>query len=96
MARVLKGGNKGEGKSIFRSGLVVVQFGLALAMIVSTLIVVQQLNYMKNKDIGFNKDQMILIDMNQEANKKFEILKNELKRSSLVYGVTAQWSTTRK
>jgi hypothetical protein len=34
--------------------------------------------------------------MNQEANKKFEILKNELKRSSLVYGVTAQWSTTRK
>jgi len=51
---VLKGGGKGEGKSIFRSSLVVVQFGLALAMIVSTLIVVQQLDFMKNKDIGFN------------------------------------------
>jgi putative ABC transport system permease protein len=89
MARVLKGGNKGEGKSIFRSSLVVVQFGLALAMIVSTLIVVQQLMYMKNKDIGFDKDQMLLVDMNRDANRQFENLKTELKRSPLVLGVTA-------
>jgi putative ABC transport system permease protein len=89
MARVLKGGGRGEGKSIFRSSLVVVQFGLALAMIVSTLIVVQQLNFMKNKDIGFNKDQILLIDMNRDANAKFELLKTELKRSPLIQGVTA-------
>jgi putative ABC transport system permease protein len=89
MARVLKGGGKADDKSIFRSSLVVVQFGLALAMIVSTLIVVQQLRYMKNKDIGFNKDQMLLVDMNRDANAKFEILRTELKRSPLVLGVTA-------
>jgi putative ABC transport system permease protein len=90
MARVLKGGGKGDGgRSVFRSSLVVVQFGLALAMIVSTLIVVQQLSYMKTKDIGFNKDQMMLIDMNQEVNTKFELLRTELKRSPLILGVTA-------
>jgi putative ABC transport system permease protein len=89
MARVLKGGGRGEGKSVFRSTLVVVQFGLALAMIVSTFIVVQQLSYMKNKDIGFEKDQMMLIEMNREANAKFETLKNELQASRLVQGVTA-------
>jgi putative ABC transport system permease protein len=89
MARVLKGGNKGEGRSLFRSGLVVVQFGLALAMIVSTLIVVQQLSYMKNADIGFNKDQIMLVDMNQEANKKFETIKQELLKNSVIKGVTA-------
>lgn len=89
LARVIKGGNKVEGKSIFRSGLVVVQFGLALAMIVSTLIVLQQLYYMKNKDIGFKKDQMMLIGMNKEANDKFETMKQELLRSKLVQGVTA-------
>lgn len=89
MARVLKGGSKGEGKSVFRSGLVVIQFGLALAMIVSTLIVIQQLNFMKNKDIGFNKDQMMLVDMNREVNEKFETMRTELKRSPLVLGVTA-------
>lgn len=89
MARVLKGGGKGDGRSLFRSSLVVVQFGLALAMIVSTFIVAQQLSYMKNKDIGFDKDQMMLIDMNQEANQKFETLKTELQKSRFVTGVTA-------
>lgn len=89
MARLLKGGGKGEGRSLFRSGLVVVQFGLALAMIVSTLIVVQQLSYMKNADIGFNKDQIMLVDMNREANEKFETMKQELLKNSLVKGVTA-------
>jgi putative ABC transport system permease protein len=68
---------------------VVVQFGLALAMIVSTLIVVQQLSFMKNKDLGFQKDQMMLVDMNGEANEKFELLRTELKRSRLILGVTA-------
>ena len=52
MARVLKGGNKVGGRSIFRSSMVVVQFGLALAMIVSTLIVIQQLSFMQDKSLG--------------------------------------------
>ncbi len=88
-SRVLKGGSRVEGKSIFRSSLVVLQFGLAVAMIVSTLVVLQQLYFMKNTDIGFNKDQMMLVDMNQEVNKKFETLKTELLRSPYVQGVTA-------
>jgi putative ABC transport system permease protein len=87
-SRVLKNGQNG-GRSLFRSSLVVVQFGLALAMIVSTLIVVEQLSYMKDKDLGFNKDQMMLIDMNREANEKFETVRTELKRNTLVRGVTA-------
>ena len=89
MSRVLKGGTKTEGKSVFRSSLVVIQFGLALAMIVSTFIVVQQLSYMKNKNIGFDKSQMMLIDMNGEVNQKFETLKIELQKSPFVQGVTA-------
>jgi putative ABC transport system permease protein len=88
MARVLKG-NKVTGRSLFRSGMVIVQFGLSVAMIVSTLIVMQQLGYMQHKDLGFNKDQMMLVDMNSEANEKFEVLRTELKRSPLVLGVTA-------
>ncbi len=87
MSSALKGG-KGD-KSVFRSSLVIVQFGLALAMIVSTLIVVQQLTYMKSADIGFDKDQMLLVDMNREANQKFDVVKQELLQSPYVLGVTA-------
>jgi len=89
LSRVLKGGNKGEGKSVFRSTLVVVQFGLAIAMMVSTLIVVQQLSFMKESDIGFDKDQMLLVNMNNEANEKFETIKKELQKQSMIRGVTA-------
>jgi putative ABC transport system permease protein len=74
---------------MFRSSLVIVQFGLALAMIVSTLVVVQQLSYMRTADIGFDKDQMLLVDMGGEANEKFETLKQELSGSPYVLGVTA-------
>src|SRR5690606_16290596 len=55
----------------------------------STLIVLQQLTFMQSKDIGFNKDQIMLVDMNQEANEKFETLRTELKRSPHILGVTA-------
>jgi putative ABC transport system permease protein len=89
LSKVLKGGGKVEGKSIFRGALVVVQFGLALAMIVSTLIVVQQLSFMKNTDLGFAKDQIMLVAMNKEANDKFETLKNELLSNAHILGVTA-------
>jgi putative ABC transport system permease protein len=88
-SRVLKGGGKTEGRSLFRSSLVVVQFGLALAMIVSTLVVVQQLSFMRTADIGFDKDQMLLVDMNGDANKKFETMKAELLGNSYILGVTA-------
>jgi putative ABC transport system permease protein len=88
-SRVLKGGGRGEGRSLFRQSLVIVQFGLALSMIVSTLVVVQQLSFMRNADIGFDKDQMLLVDMNNDANKKFETLREELSKHSFVLGVTA-------
>lgn len=86
---ILKGGGKSDRRSLFRSSLVVIQFGLALAMIVSTLIVVQQLSFMQNKDIGFSKDQMLLIGMDREVNSKFQTLKDELQKSRFVRGVTA-------
>lgn len=89
LSSVLKGGSTNEGKSVLRSTLVVVQFGLAIAMMVSTLIVVQQLSFMKESDIGFDKDQMLLVNMNAEANEKFETIKKELQQQSMIRGVTA-------
>jgi len=87
--KILKGGKLKTPKSVFRSALVVLQFGLAVAMIISTLLVVQQLNFIESKDIGFKKDQIVLVDMNQEANQVFDALKEELLKSSNIVGVTA-------
>ncbi|MEL6558845.1 MAG: FtsX-like permease family protein [Bacteroidota bacterium] len=86
---ILKGFKTFEKKSIFRSSLVVLQFSLALGMIVSTLVVVQQLRYMKNKDIGFNKDHILLVELNSEASGKYRQIKEELQKRSNILGVTA-------
>lgn len=88
-ATILRGTTKTDGKSIFRSTLIIIQFSLAIAMIVATLAVLDQLNFMKNKDIGFSTDHVLVVDMERTANEKYDILKQRLLENSNILGVTA-------
>jgi len=47
--------------------LVVVQFSLSVLLIVCSVVVYRQVSYMHNKDLGFNKDQMIILDSNGDS-----------------------------
>ncbi|MEQ9378384.1 MAG: FtsX-like permease family protein [Imperialibacter sp.] len=86
---IIKGGNVKGGKSWLGNSLIVVQFGLALAMIVSTFVVLQQLSFMQNKDIGFEKDHIVQVSMNGDANRKFDLIKSDLLNQTDILGVTA-------
>lgn len=86
---VLKGGARSQGNSVFQSSLVVLQFGLSIGLIISTLIINRQLTFMKTTDIGFNKDQIVLVGMNREVNEKLDLLRAEWMRDPSVKGVTA-------
>lgn len=88
-ARVLKGGTSSGRKSVFQSGLVIVQFGLAAGMMVSTGVVVQQLYFMRNKDVGFTTERMLLVELDRESNQKYQVMKDELLQNAHVLGVTA-------
>lgn len=60
---VLKGGIKTSMKNgIIRKVLVVFQFAISILLIVGTIIMYRQIKYMQNKDLGFNKDQILVID----------------------------------
>jgi len=60
---VLKGKiNTGFKKSNLRSSLVMFQFATSIILIVGTLVVYQQLNYIQTKKLGFNKDQVLVIN----------------------------------
>ncbi len=67
---VLKGrfstGTKGI---LLRKGLVVAQFTISIALIIGTIIVYSQMKYMRNQDLGFNKDQMIILDSNGDSSR---------------------------
>jgi len=55
---------------ILRKGLVIAQFTISIALIIGTIIVYNQMNYMRSQDLGFNKDQMMIIDTNGDPAKK--------------------------
>jgi putative ABC transport system permease protein len=60
---VLKGNvSLGMKSGYIRSALVVFQFTISIALVIGTLAVNRQLNYIQNKKLGFNKDQVIVIE----------------------------------
>lgn len=60
---VLKGKiAKGAKGSSLRSGLVVFQFGISIVLIIGTIVVYRQLSFIQNTNIGFNKDQVLVVD----------------------------------
>ena len=67
---VLKGkfatGSRGN---LLRKGLVVAQFTISIGLIISTIIVYNQMRYMRNKDLGFTKDQIMVMDTNGDKGK---------------------------
>ena len=68
---VLKGRFVTGTRGIFlRKGLVIAQFTISIALIIATIIVYNQMNYMRTQDLGFNKDQMMIIDTNGDPAKQ--------------------------
>ncbi|WP_420388123.1 ABC transporter permease [Roseivirga sp.] len=83
-------GSKGSapGKSgLLRKILVVAQFSISVVLIISTVVVVQQLNFMQNKNLGYDKDQMMILNVSQEVAANFQTFKNELTNISGVKSV---------
>jgi len=62
----------------FRKGLVVLQFGLTILLIVAAIIVKQQVRYINNKDLGIAKDHIIAIHQGNALTEKYDVLRNEL------------------
>ncbi len=87
--QVLKGQLKsGKKASIFRKTLVVVQFVLSIFLIVSTIVVYRQMDYMQNKDIGFVRDNVFYAWMEGELASKYETVRTRLLQSPGIDQVT--------
>jgi len=86
---VLKGQlSRGSKNSLLRNGLVVFQFATSIILIVSTLVIYTQTKYILNKKIGFEKDQVLLIQGTNTLDDKTEVFKKELQKFSQVKNVS--------
>ncbi len=76
-----------------RRGLVVLQFVLSLLLIVSALVVSQQVNHIMNAHLGMQKENLLSIHQDELITNKYDVLKRELESKESVAGVTVAGPT---
>jgi len=88
---VLKKGRfqSGSGGFVLRRVLVVGQFTATIVLIIGTIVMYKQLDYIRNKDIGLNRDHVVVISMNRDLREGYRSFKNEIKQHPNVMNVTA-------
>ncbi|HEX7494081.1 MAG TPA: ABC transporter permease, partial [Bacteroidales bacterium] len=93
---VLKGETvSGKGNGMLRRALVVVQFTLSILIAISAIFMYRQLKFLQNKELGYDKENLVCIPMPDNMKPKYYSLKLELEKETLIQGVTASmWNPT--
>jgi len=87
--KVLKGKvSVGRGASTPRKVLVTLQFGFSILLIIGTIVIYRQIQLVKNRELGYQQDNLISVNYNNEIRKNYKPLKQELLATGAVEAVT--------
>ena len=93
--KVLKGIMQSSKSVILsRKALVVLQFSCSIALIISTLIIYQQIQFAKNRDKGYDANRMLTSALSSDLEKNYEALKNDLMATGMIEGIARASSPT--
>ena len=85
----LKGTVKvGKAASLPRKILVILQFGFSILLMVSTTVIYQQISLVQDRSLGYDQERLISIELNDEIEEKYRLIKADLERTSAVHSVT--------
>ena len=91
---VLKGIRIKSGSAGFiRKGLVIVQFAISVTFIICTVIIYQQINHIKERNLGYNKQDLIYLSLNGNMKQNFTAIRNDLQQSGAVENATLSKSS---
>jgi putative ABC transport system permease protein len=91
--KVLKGALSGQSRrSVLRSTLVVFQFTVSTALIIATIVVYRQLDYMQHKKLGYNKEQVLVIQDSYALGNNEDAFKQKLLQDTRVKNASISWS----
>jgi len=77
--KILKGSiATGSKSSRFRKTLVIIQFAASITFIIATMVVYKQLNFLNTRDLGFNKEHLVYIPLNETLKRQHETVKLEM------------------
>ncbi|HEY2580906.1 MAG TPA: ABC transporter permease [Mucilaginibacter sp.] len=87
--KVLKGALKlDSGTTYFRKGLVVFQFVLAVVLIIGTLVVSRQVNYIQSINLGYDKENLVYVPLEGDLSTRFDVFKNEALKMQGIQSIT--------
>ena len=81
------------GKNVLRKSLIVIQFGISVFLISYTLIIMQQMHYLQTKNLGYDKDHLVVLPIGGKMLKNFQSLKDAFQQTPGVESVTAAYET---
>jgi len=87
--KILQGRLGGARSSVFRKTMVVLQFGLSILFLIGFGVVLRQVDYMRAKNLGYDKERMIYLPMRDKAPLSYAAFKERLLKSPCIAGVTA-------
>jgi putative ABC transport system permease protein len=74
-------------KSLLRNGLVVFQFGISIGLMVCSVFIMQQLNFMQNRSSGYNRENVVIVQ-NGEIQDQWQVFRNELESNADITAVS--------
>jgi len=91
--KVLKGTLKlDSGTTLFRKGLVVFQFVLSVVMIIGTIVVARQMNFIQSRNLGYDRDNLVYMPVNGTLSSAYEVFKTEALKMPGIKSVTISGS----
>ncbi|MEP1096390.1 MAG: ABC transporter permease [Cyclobacteriaceae bacterium] len=93
-AAVLKGMGGKSGGKLLRKVLVTIQFSISIFMLIGTLVIYSQMQFIRNKDLGFDKKHLMLINFRSEEDRgKWGVLRNKLIQNPQIASAASSSST---
>jgi putative ABC transport system permease protein len=81
------------GNNLLRKSLIVTQFGISVFLIIYTVIILQQMHYMQTKNLGYDKDHLVVLPIGGNVLNNFQLLKDAFLQVKGVESVTASYDT---
>ena len=89
--QVLKSGFTFTGSGGLRRSLIVFQFIISIFLIISTIVILQQLSYIRNKDLGYNKEHIVVLPVDRKISERLDDIKNALSKSKGVVSISGAY-----
>ena len=88
---ILKSGFTFTGSTTLRKSLIVFQFVISIFLIIATIVILQQLSYIRNKDLGYNKEQVVVLPVDRKISAHYDDIKRALANNPGVLSVAGAY-----